>query len=352
MGRRGGCVLNGCLTVLVTALGLVLFGVWWVGTAPGRADARARDEVEEAVDGSRDRLSRAASDGSLLGTEIDRLVPNGYRKVGPEVERHDRRVTITTEITYTEDGWFGGSATGCYRFEVVPASSVPPVSVHELPEARCDLPRAQDPGRLPAAVAADVVVELRAALAEGGLAAVQSAPVWATRGIDIEDQETEEGQLTDLVWLSAGLNEKVCYEFRTKETPGTVTAERLTPDGCYRIQREEEARAEAEERAELDASSRQIEHRLDRAVADGTLTDAELKRALALQKTDEGNKLWFDAPVAVPVSVERSPSEVIVVTKVEALDINRPAVGCYAFRASLARQSVTRRTAAGTDCFG
>ncbi|WP_406471653.1 hypothetical protein [Streptomyces sp. NBC_01615] len=355
MARRGGCVLNGCLAVLMTALVLVLLGMWRLSTASGRADGRARERMKESVEQTRDLLSQAASDGSLLGTEIDRSTRGGNGKASAaEVQRHGRRVTVTEPFAIVEGGWYSGSASGCYRFDLVPASSPPPVSVHELSDALCRDRSATTRYRDPAAVAADVVVELRAAVTRGGLTGVQNASVWQTGGIVRTGQETKHGQLITLALLSRGLGpaDRDCYEFRAGEKPVTVTTRKLGPDGCDRIRREQQARAAAALRAELEAGSRQIEHRLERAVADGTLTDAELKRALALQQTDEGREVSFDAPVAVSVRVRRSPSEVDVVAKVNALDINHTSTGCYEFRAHLAKQSVTRRPAAETDCLG
>lgn len=353
-------MLNGCLAVLTTALVLVLFGMWWLSTASGRADGRARERMKESVEQTRDLLSRAASDGSLLGTEIDRSTRGGNGKASAaEVRRHGRRVTVTESFAIVGGGWYGGSASGCYRFDLVPASSPPPVSVHELPKAVCRDRSATTGYRDPAAVAADVVVELRAAVTRGGLTGVQNASVWQTGGIVRTGQETKRGQLITLALLSRGPGgvvkvpaDRDCYEFRAGEKPVTVTTRKLGPDGCDRIRREQQASAAAALRAELDAGSRQIEHRLERAVADGTLTGAELKRVFALQQTDEGRELSLDAPVAVPVGVQRSPSEVVVVAKVNALDINHTSTGCYEFRAHLAKRSVTGRPVTGTDCFG
>ncbi|WP_435223323.1 hypothetical protein [Streptomyces sp. Tue6028] len=353
MARRGGCMLNGCLAVLTTALVLVLFGMWRLSTAPGRADDRARHAMEESVDVSRDRLSRAAGDGALLGTEIDRSVGAGRGKEGmPDVRRRGRRVTVTARFAHQGSGWYAAPVRGCYRFEVVQASSPPPVSVHELPDATCRELLSSRAPRSPAAVAADVAVELRAALARGGFMAVQGAEVWQTEGVHRADQKVTGGLLTELVLLDAGTNEQVCYEFRARRDTDTVTSEQSTVDDCRRFQREREKQAEDEERAVLDASSAAIVRRLDHAVADGTLTDTELRRALAMQQTDEGRGIvGYPSPVAVPVSVERSPAEVVVFAKVNPLDTQRVALGCYEFRAQLTKHSVTRRRTAGTECF-
>ncbi|MFD3929146.1 hypothetical protein [Streptomyces sp. NPDC058614] len=345
MGRRGGCVLNGCLTVLVLMLVLVC-GVWvWLATAPDRNEDQARDNMEKSVAASKDRLTRAAADGTLLGTEIDRSV-RSMNKSSAYVSREAQRVTVTAELMGQGPGMFVGGTyvTGCYRFEVVGRS----VTADEVSGDSCrDLPVYRF--RKPAEVAADVVVELRSALAQGGLTAVQGAEVWGTGGVEVEDQETEGGRLTALVWLSEeDGGDEVCYEFRAQEKPRTVTSKKLQPEGCYRIQREQDARAEAARAAELDASAKAIERRLERSVTDGTLTDAELKQALALPRTDSMGQPDADDPVALLVGTERSRTEVTVVAEVRPLD-QAWLEGCYEFRADLTKKSVTRRVS-GTEC--
>ncbi|WP_406356830.1 hypothetical protein [Streptomyces sp. NBC_00658] len=345
MARRGGCVLNGCLTVLVIALVLVGGVVVWVMTAPGRYEDQAQDNLESSAAVAKDRLTQAAADGTLLGTEIDRSV-RSMNKAAAYVRREGQRVTVTAELMGQGPGMFVGGTyvTGCYRFEVVARS----VTADEVSRDSCrDLPAYRF--RKPAEVAADVVVELRSALARGGLAAVQGAEVWGTAGVEVEDQETEGGRLTALVWLSEeDGGDEVCYEFRAQGKPRTVTAKKLQPDGCYRIQREQDARAEAARAAELDASAKAIERRLEQAVTDGTLTDAEVKRALALPRTDSMGQPDADNPVALPFGTERSRTAVTVVAEVRPLD-QAWSEGCYEFRADLAKQSVTRR-ATGRGC--
>lgn len=338
-------MLNGCLTVLVIAL-VVVCGVWvWIATAPGRYEDQARDDMEDAVAASKDRLTQAAADGTLLGTEIDRSV-RSMNKAVPYVRRDGQHVTVTAELMGLGPSLFvgGTQVTGCYRFEVDRRS----VSADEVSRERCrDLPVQRF--RKPAEVAADVVVELRSALDRGGLTEVQGAQVWETVGVEVEDQEVAAGRLTALVWLSAeDGGDEVCYEFRATEKPRNVTADKLKTDGCHRIQREQDARAEADRAAQLDASAEAVERRLDGAVSDGALTDAELKRALALPRTDSMGQPDADDPVAVPVGTERSRTEVTVVAEVRPLD-HAWLEGCYEFRADLRKQSVTRR-ATGTEC--
>jgi hypothetical protein len=349
MATRGGCAVKGCLGVLMAALVLVIGAVVWAGTAPGRWQDEARDQMKGSVAGAKDRLARAAADRIVLGTEIQRAVrPMGNGVV--DVRRQGRRVTVTAAFTGLGPGLGGsGQVTGCYRFEIVP----PSVSAHEISGKTCrDRPLAPA-YRSPAAVAQDVVAELRTALSSGGLAGAQSAEVWQTSGVSVQDRETSNGQLVTLAWLVKGPSsqDRVCYEFRARETPRSVSAKKQTRDGCYRIQRAEEARRKAEERAVLEESAGRIERRLDHAIGDGTLTDGELTKALALPRTDSMGEPARTDPVAVPVGVERSSGEVVVLAKVNALQQTVWTDGCYAFRVRLTRQSVTRR-ATGTDCLG
>ncbi|MHA5047022.1 hypothetical protein [Streptomyces sp. SD15] len=345
MGRHGGCVLNGCLTVLVGILVLVCGAVVWVMTAPGRYEDQARDRMKDSVDESKQRLSLAAADGTLLGTEIARSVRSTGKAMPPDVRRNGRHITVTTEFMGLGPGLFGAtSVTGCYRFELVARS----VSVEQIPGKRCfDLPRYRY--RKPSVVAADVVAELRPVLAQGGLAAVPGAEVWQTTELKVEDSEVTHSQLTYLVWIRGAMATSTCYEFHATEKSRTLTARELKPEGCYGLQRAREAAVTAAERTELEASALKIEHRLAGALTDGTLTDGERRRAFALPKTDAMGQPAPGRPVAVAVSTERSPSEVIIVAKVNALSDTSSALGCYQFRAHLTTQSVTRR-AAGTDC--
>ncbi|WP_369231713.1 hypothetical protein AB5J56_08780 [Streptomyces sp. R21] len=349
MATRGGCAVKGCLGVLMAALVLVIGAVVWLGTAPGRWQDQARDNMMQGVAASKNRLVRASADGTLLGTEIQRAVRT-TGKGAVDIRRQGSRVTVTAEFMGMGPGLGGsGEATGCYRFDIVP----PSVSAHEISEKVCrDRPYAPV-FRSPAEVAQDVVAELRAALSRDGLTGVQDAEVWQTYGIDIQDRETKSGQLVTLAWLLKGpsLRGRVCYEFRVQDKPRTVTAKKLTQDGCYRIRRAEEARQKAAQRAELDESAGKIEHRIDHALADGRLTDGELADALALPRTDSMGGPAHDDPVAVPVGVRRPSSEVVVLAKVNALQQTAWNEGCYEFRARLTTRSVTRR-AVGTDCLG
>jgi len=224
MARRGGCLINGCLGALL--LGVALVALMGVGTyVDFRGDVgKARDQAEAGAERAEAELSRAAEDGTLLGTEISRAVQGG------EVRRQGREVTVTGSFIGQVNGWYVGgiSASDCYRFKIVP----PAAAVREVVEEGCGY-ALKATRRDPAAVADDVVVELRSAVARGGVAAAGTAQVWQTPGITVEDTETEGGRLTSLVLLdgSIGQQGKVCYEFKASES--SVTAKRLKPEGCY-----------------------------------------------------------------------------------------------------------------------
>jgi hypothetical protein len=149
-------------------------------------------------------------------------------------------VTVTVYYTGFVGGWLGpsGDDSGCYRFAVVPAAALPPVSVRELPEEECAFRMEPFHRRPPADVAEDVTAELRAAVAEGGPEAAAEDDVWRTDGVHIETTEIRDGELTALAWLfgEAGSRGRSCYEFRASDKPVTGTAKKLNEDGCYRIE--------------------------------------------------------------------------------------------------------------------
>ncbi|WP_326727564.1 hypothetical protein [Streptomyces phaeochromogenes] len=224
MARRGGCLINGCLGVLL--LGVALAALVGVGTYVDfqRDVGKARDQVEAGAERAEVELTGAAEDGTLLGTEISRAVRGG------EVRRQGREVTVTGSFIGRVNGWYVGgiSAIDCYRFRIVP----PAAAVREVVEEGCGY-ALKATRRDPAAVADDVVVELRSAVARGGVTAASTAQVWQTPGITVEDTETEGGRLTRLAWLVGGTGQqgKGCYEFRAAKS--SVTAKRLKPEGCY-----------------------------------------------------------------------------------------------------------------------
>lgn len=122
------------MTLLVLALALVGYGWWRLETAPGRTEARARDDVTRVAAATRTRLSAAAAGGSLLETELDRA----FRK-GPDSwaeERDGRHVTVTALLTGSTGVWMGTvTADGCYEFTVTCGRRTTPG------------PRARSPGR-------------------------------------------------------------------------------------------------------------------------------------------------------------------------------------------------------------
>ncbi|MFH8462499.1 hypothetical protein [Streptomyces sp. NPDC017991] len=250
---RGGCLFKGCLAVPVLALVcvvVVMVSFWNTGR---EAEVDARDQVREAADGARARLARSAADGVLLDTEIRRAVRNMSKRT-PLTERRAGRVTVTARFLGMVNVGFGGThATGCYRFEVVPATADPSVGVRELPEKAC-LVRSDRLYREPAAVSEDIVTELRTAVAAGGPEGARSAEVWSTLGVELADSEIRGGQLIAPVWLSGGVGPqgRDCFEFRAeRERRVDVSAEKLEPDGCYRLQRKRDAQAEKDRQAEL-----------------------------------------------------------------------------------------------------
>ncbi|MGX1916101.1 hypothetical protein ACWIID_46110 [Streptomyces phaeochromogenes] len=341
MARRGGCLINGCLGVLVLALVLVV-GVMVSFWNTGReARAEARDQVTVSAEGARGRLAKAAADGVLLDTEIQRAVRD-LGKAGEAIERRAGRVTVTARFVGQVNGILVGGAhdDGCYRFRIGPAVYPPSVDVRELPDRACSF-RSGKFYREPAAVADDIVIELRTALAEGGVESARTADVWKTMGVKVQETEFRGGQLVAHVWLSGGTGPQGedCYEFRAKAKPGAVSAKKLKPDGCYRFQRERDAQAERIRRAELETGARTIERRMEAATADGRLTDAEMQLALALPRTDGTGGEAIGEPVDRLEHVERSPTEVVAVARVE----TGGAMWCYEFRARLTTESVTRR---------
>ncbi|MBV1941113.1 hypothetical protein KUF83_31795 [Streptomyces sp. BV286] len=340
-GGRAGCLINGCLGVLMLALVIVvgvMVSVWNTGR---EARAEARDQVTGAAEGARDRLAKAAADGVLLDTEIQRAVV-GVEKSTESIERRGGRVTITTRFVGVVPGMLIGGAhdEGCYRFEVVPAANPPKVEVRELPYEACSFPPGKPSPPRPADVADDIAVEVRTALADGGVERVRTAEVWKTRGVEVQETETSGGQHVAHVWLRGGTGPegRDCYEFRAREDSGTVDVKKLKPDGCYRLERERYAAEEKAHRAELDKSARKIERQLEKAAADGRLTDAELPRALSLPAKDDMSGEWVTGPDVAPEKVERSSTAVVVVARVTAPN----ASWCYEFRARLPAGAVTR----------
>lgn len=345
---RGGAVRglwNCCLAVLIAALLLVCAFWVWFALAPRHYESVARDDMRKSVAKSAARLRASAADGVLLYPEIARDLTGGPMMPLPaDVRRQGKTVTVTARFTGTGPGFMASTeVTGCYRFLIVP----PEVSVREVSAAACgDLGRDRRPS---AEVARDVVTELRAALAKGGLPAVEGAAAWGTPGIRVQDRETTQDRSTALVWVTGTGVTSDCFEFTARTHPATVTAKKQPHEGCYRIERERQARDEAARKAELDTAARRIQHRIDRALTDGRLTDTELADALALPRTDTLGEPAPRDPVAVAVRTHRSATEVTVEAKVDALEQSSWNEACYEFTVRPRERSVTRR-ATGTAC--
>ncbi|WP_432177672.1 hypothetical protein [Streptomyces sp. NBC_00063] len=345
--QRGGCLLNGCVTLLVLALALVGYGWWRLETAPGRTEARARDDVTRVAAATRTRLSAAAAGGSLLETELDRV----FRK-GPDrwaEERDGRHVTVTALLTGSTGVWMGTvTADGCYEFTVTPTAAPPPVREREVPDGRCErlLPR---PVREPADVARDLAAELRATAPRGTAGdSARWTILTSTPGVRLQDRAYEgsgAAQVTvALVWLDGGSGPQGwdCYEFRVR-APHTATFKPLKPDGCHRIQRERDARAEAARRDQLDEVAGRIRRALGDTVAkDGRLTDAGTRRVFALRQEDA---VTPQQVLANLTHTDRSAdgSRITLTARVNGLRSMPWYEGCYVFRVDLRARTVTAR---------
>lgn len=143
-GTPGGCLLNGCLTVLGLLL-LAAVGMWiWLETQPARDEAQARDNLRENVERLRDRLGEAAADGSLPDTEIAQVLrPSKPARGFVGVTRQGEAVTVVAELLgqgppRTFIFVYERSVTGCYAFELSPrAPGAPRPSTRELPKEAC-----------------------------------------------------------------------------------------------------------------------------------------------------------------------------------------------------------------------
>ncbi|MEU5534445.1 hypothetical protein [Streptomyces sp. NPDC020362] len=233
LGRGGvaGCLWNGCLAVLVLALVMVC-GLWvWLWLTPRRWEGEARDDMEKHVAEARSQLADSAADGSLLGTEIERDVHTGPMSGPVAVRRQGGTVTVTALLAGFGPGFMNQTlTTGCYRFRVVPPRVT---AATRVPGSACG-GRTRAAYRPSAEVADDVVTEVRAALAHGGLDAADRAEVWQTRGIDVVRKELSKGRLTVTVRLLTGLGGYTadCYTFDVRQDPPSVTARKQAPGRC------------------------------------------------------------------------------------------------------------------------
>ncbi|MFB7708090.1 hypothetical protein [Streptomyces sp. NPDC056105] len=351
--QRGGCLLNGCVTLLVLALALVAYGWWRLETAPERTRARAEDDVTRAAASTRTQLSAAAAGGTLFETELDRV----FRKSpddGWAEKREGGHVTVTALLTGSTGVWMGTvTAHGCYEFTVTPAAAPPPVREREVPDERCERlpPR---PVREPADVARDLAAELRATAPKGTAGdSARWTILTSTPRVRLQDHAYEgsgAAQVTvALVWLDGGSGPQGwdCYEFRVR-APRTATFKLLKPDGCHRMQRERDAQSEAARRDQLDEVAGRIRRALASAVAgDGRLTDAETRRVFALRQDDAVTSRQVLANLT---HTDRSAdgSRITLTARVNGLRSMPWYEGCYAFRVDLRARSVTARTTANT----
>ncbi|MFR0359352.1 hypothetical protein [Streptomyces sediminimaris] len=344
MGRYGGRggVWRSCLGIFVIALVLVCAIGAWVFLRLSHDRHVALGRMEDTVAATKSRLERSAVDGDLLGTEIERDLPldERYRQVPPnEVRRAGRIVTVIAQFTGNPPGltWRGTDVTGCYRFRSVP----PSVSVSRLPDDSCHYLYRHYPA--PAAVARDVVTEMRTSVERAGLGAVPAADVWHSPGLDLVHMEAGKGRFAARALLLRDLDAPQCYEFRARAEPSSVTGRRIARQQCASRQQNDWATLSAAAgNAELEASAGKIEQRIRRAVADGRLTDAELERALALPRTDGRGRPVMREPVGVLLARRQSATEVVLTAKIENWQQYVTGPGCYEFRASLTRRSVTR----------
>ncbi|MFK0108361.1 hypothetical protein [Streptomyces sp. NPDC091217] len=236
LGKGGvaGCLWNGCLAVLVTAL-LMVIGAWaWLGAiGPAHYRSQARADLRASVTESASRLRKSAADGTLLYREIDQDVTGAPYRPRAWVRRQGDTVTVTARITGVAPAVLFGDTEvgGCYEFRVRP----PEVSVRQLSDKGCS-GTPDETSQLSAGTAAHVVAALRSAYRRAGAEAAYDDPVWRSRGIELamRDLDFPGGRLVVRAWLTT--NEwplgRDCYEFRAQA--GSVTAEKLTPGPCYR----------------------------------------------------------------------------------------------------------------------
>ncbi|MFE9030763.1 hypothetical protein ACFYOA_31635 [Streptomyces iakyrus] len=147
-GTSRGCLLNGCLTMLVLLHACVI-GLWvWVATADGRAEGKARVALRSAAEAGQERLIGAAADGAVHDNEVARVFPRGKPAQGRlvRIERLGSDVMVTAELLGVGPGGFltrGTYVTGCYAFKVaLDGHRMPLVTVRELavqnePQSAC-----------------------------------------------------------------------------------------------------------------------------------------------------------------------------------------------------------------------
>ncbi|MEV5104818.1 hypothetical protein ACFQ7G_06440 [Streptomyces massasporeus] len=160
-GTTRGCLLNGCLAVLVLlCVGVIALWVWGA-TADDRAVAKAHADLRGAAEAGQESLVRAASDGVMDDGEIARVFPRGKPAQGlVGIERQGPDITVTAELLGIGPGlWLTQQTevTGCFTFEVTPdAHRTPVVTVRELavenePRSACTAAGVPSPAALPSA---------------------------------------------------------------------------------------------------------------------------------------------------------------------------------------------------------
>ncbi|WP_405694735.1 hypothetical protein [Streptomyces sp. NBC_01185] len=159
MGTVGGCLLDGCLVVLVLLLVCVI-GLWvWLATADDCAGGKARADMRNAAETRRERLAGAAADGLLNDSEIAQVFPEGKPAHGlVGIERDGPDLTVTAELVGTGPGVFLTSetfVTGCFTFEVAlegtpkPAVTVRELAVENQPQSACTTAGVLSPSPFP-----------------------------------------------------------------------------------------------------------------------------------------------------------------------------------------------------------
>lgn len=160
-GTAGGCLLNGCLAVLVLLLVCVI-GLWvWAATADDRAEGEARADLRSGAETRQEKLVGAVADGVLDDSEIARVFPRGKPAQGlVRIERDGPDVIVTAELLGVGPGVFLTSetlVTGCFTFTVTPEGHgrrgseviVRELAVENEPQSACTTAGVPSPSVVP-----------------------------------------------------------------------------------------------------------------------------------------------------------------------------------------------------------
>ncbi|MFE5396213.1 hypothetical protein ACFQ9U_16845 [Streptomyces sp. NPDC056568] len=160
-GTTGGCLLNGCLVVLVSLLACFV-GLWvWAATADDRAEGAARADLRSGAETGQEKLAGAVADGVLGDREIEGIFPRGKPAQGlVGIERHGPDVIVTAELLGVGPGVFltGETlVTGCFTFTVTPEGRghrgaevvIRELAVEREPQSACTRKGAQSPSAFP-----------------------------------------------------------------------------------------------------------------------------------------------------------------------------------------------------------